>query len=443
MQVLGVLIYLCWKRSGKANSGGKESRFFGIELSRFSRQKTELPTDDQGVCCSVVDEFEAQDMETRSRIREIALRAKALSLESHILKEAAGEQFVRSFMDLLEAEHDYGDVLHALVTKLIPLMHEYSSETSSSPDRKSTISTPKNKLRTVMLSLGESRQVSLTLASMNALHVSHIHFLKRLSEVMKCIITGAKSRTPKMSKMKRKKSKKLLKRLDSHAERIDSGLRKDSASDMQGISQVDIEIGAKVSSSSLSIPTEDDDAKTMQEESHFSISHGIEDADLSEIASAVADLADLLPLYTNICLHARHAAVLIQRARNRDKSVDKIFCEVELKMRDLNGRNFVDDDDDEIPSINVLFARPLSRLASLTKEIESLRNSIVLLRGYFHGTKLEKRTAVASVAMSNAVSHWYVFKRLRARVHYLTLNRTHTYTGESVVRHFRNKYSAV
>ena len=66
--------------------------------------------DDQGVCQSAVDRFEMNDNDTRNHIRDIALRAKALSLESHILKEAAGEQFVRSFMDLLEAEHDYGDV---------------------------------------------------------------------------------------------------------------------------------------------------------------------------------------------------------------------------------------------------------------------------------------------------------------------------------------------
>lgn len=110
MQALGALIYLCWRRSGHGNSDRAEKRFFGIELSRFSRQKTELPLDDQGSSCSAVDEFETKDNETRNHIREIAQRAKALSLESHILKEAAGEQFVRSFMDLLEAEHDYGDV---------------------------------------------------------------------------------------------------------------------------------------------------------------------------------------------------------------------------------------------------------------------------------------------------------------------------------------------
>ena len=110
MQAFGALIYLCWRRSGHGNSDRAEKRFFGIELSRFSRQKTELPLDDQGVCQSAVDRFEMNDNDTRNHIRDIALRAKALSLESHILKEAAGEQFVRSFMDLLEAEHDYGDV---------------------------------------------------------------------------------------------------------------------------------------------------------------------------------------------------------------------------------------------------------------------------------------------------------------------------------------------
>ena len=290
MQTFGALIYLCWRRSGHGNSDRAEKRFFGIELSRFSRQKTELPLDDQGVSCSAVDRFEMNDNDTRNHIRDIALRAKALSLESHILKEAAGEQFVRSFMDLLEAEHDYGDVLHALVTKLIPLIHKYSSSTS--PDRKSRarlMSDKTNALRRVMLSLGESRQVSLTLAAMNALHVSHIHFDKRLSDVMNTIITGAVSRTPKTSKMKRKKSKKLLKRLDSHAER----LRLDSSVDLQGSSKVDVEIG--LNDSVPSSPVEEKTEK--DEERHFSIAHGIQDADLSEIASAVSDLADILPLY--------------------------------------------------------------------------------------------------------------------------------------------------
>jgi len=441
LQILGALIYLCWRRSCAARSGdGKESRFFGIELSRFTRQKSEVPSDDQGVNCSAVDEFEAQDIQTRNHIREIAARAKALSVEGHILKEAAGEQFIRSFMDLLEAEHDYGmlllfkhslllthllttrsltyfphtltgDVLHAMVMHLLPAIHKYSKASSSTENgRTSRINST---VRRVMLSLGESRQVTLSISSMNALHVTHIHFVKRLSNVMKTIINGAMSRTPKMSMMKRKKSKKLLKRLGSHADRL--RIRKiESQNDVQGspiktaASSIDIEIGMKDIEEE-----EDEEAKEQlqedekqQENQHFSIARGIEDADLTEIASAIADLADLLSLYTNLCLHAHHASILIERARCSEKSVDKIFCDVELKMRDLNTRNFVDDDDDEIPSIKDMFARPLERLLQMTKQIESLRNVIVLLRGYFHGTKLEKRTAVASVAMSKAVTHW-------------------------------------
>ena len=55
-----------------------------------------------------------------------------------------------------------------------------------------------------------------------------------------------------------------------------------------------------------------------------------------------------------------------------------------------------------------MLTRPLLRLESLENEIKSLKDALVLLRGYFHGTKLEKRTAVASVAMREAVKHWYV-----------------------------------
>ena len=137
-------------------------------------------------------------------------------------------------------------------------------------------------------------------------------------------------------------------------------------------------------------------------------------------------------------LHARHAAELIQRARNREKSVDKIFCEVELAMRDLNGRNFVEDDDDDIPSINELLTRPLVRLESLQNEIKSLKDSLVLLRGYFHGTKLEKQTAVASVAMREAVKHWYVVFFF-CFIHYCSHSNKQTNTGVNVTRHFRNK----
>ena len=52
----------------------------------------------------------------------------------------------------------------------------------------------------------------------------------------------------------------------------------------------------------------------------------------------------------------------------------------------------------------------------------------MLLRGYFHGTKLEKRTAVASVAMREAVKHWYVV----CYVHYsFPLEQTKTNTHRS------------
>ena len=128
--------------------------------------------------------------------------------------------------------------------------------------------------------------------------------------------------------------------------------------------------------------------------------------DLTEIASAIADLADFQPLYTNICLHARHAAILVSRARAQNKAVDKIFCEVELNMRSLNRRNFNKSDNDDVPDMTEMFVTPLIRIQKLTKQIENLRNSIVILRGYFHGTKLEKKTAIASVALSKAVTHW-------------------------------------
>ena len=95
-----------------------------------------------------------------------------------------------------------------------------------------------NAARRIMLSLGESRQVSLTLAAMNALHVSHIHFDKHLSDVMNTIITGAVSRTPKTSKMK-KEIEKVAETSGFAYER----LRLDSSVDLQGSSKVDVEIG--------------------------------------------------------------------------------------------------------------------------------------------------------------------------------------------------------
>ena len=141
IQMLGTVMYLYCKRYRESVDVKNEfTKFFGIELSRFSKQKSEFPTDDQGVSNSAVDEFEAQDHEARVMIREIAAKAKSLSLDSHILKEAAGEQFLRSFLDLLEAEHDYGDVLHAMVTKLLPLIHEHSKDSSPIKKRSPSIS---------------------------------------------------------------------------------------------------------------------------------------------------------------------------------------------------------------------------------------------------------------------------------------------------------------
>ena len=62
-----------------------------------------------------------------------------------------------------------------------------------------------------------------------------------------------------------------------------------------------------------SVPSSPVEEKTEKdEERHFSIAHGIQDADLSEIASAVSDLADILPLYVvfeRSCSSFRHNRV--------------------------------------------------------------------------------------------------------------------------------------
>eukprot|EP00940_MAST-03C_sp_MAST-3C-sp2_P000471 g471.t1 len=421
----------------------------GFALNRWVRRAMRGHEDDDNNDMSVTEQYEKKDSESQRKIRDIARRAKALSIKQGVLREVVVERFINDLISLIVSEHAYVDTLDALTSTIIPIVHkclskvrEVSDETPDSPSIE--------RIRRHMLSLAESRRVATVTAGLNALHVCHFRFVVRVSESLDRLVSftlgGNDSKTSETLKRKISRRDKLLRQYSNRlsaaraeCESADSGVEMlrlgsqnddlvpEKVADRAASKSVDdamvlktvlppppplqpmnsLRVDSNDGAALLSrLTTTEHRAEKIVNQSQVSIERGLRHIDWEDLADCISDLGDALPTYADVLVSWKHAALQFAHIRKADADVDRLLAKAEREARTQLLKN----NDDTLPqhaTISFLLSSPARRIKKLSKQLTSLRESAVLLRGYSVGSDLESNFIRASKVITEAVNHFH------------------------------------